>query len=198
MGDFMTTVVGVFERYEEADGALRDLNELGFGKEEISVVAPEEKVRGKFSTENQTSETTAKTGAIFGGLAGLLIGVGTVVAPGVGTLLTAGALATTLGTTVAGAGIGAAAGSIRGSLREMKVPDAEAKILEEGIHKGGILVAVITPEENLQRVKDIMKKWNTNVLEIRRNLWERGEGELYREITKTQEDQREESDKQQD
>jgi uncharacterized membrane protein len=167
------------------------LNELGFGKEEISVVAPEEKVRGKFSTGNQTSETTAKTGAIFGGLAGLLIGVGTVVAPGVGTVLTAGALATTLGTTIAGAGIGAAAGSIRGSLREMKVPDAEAKIIEEGILKGGILVAVIASEENQKAVKDVMKKWNTNALEIRRNLWDRGEVELYREVTKTQEDKKE-------
>jgi uncharacterized membrane protein len=187
----MATVVGVFERYEQADGALKELNEMGFGRDEISVVAPEEKVRGKLSRDNQTAGQTATTGAIFGGLAGLLIGVGTIVAPGVGTVLTAGALATALGTTAAGAGIGAAAGGIRGSLREMKVPEADAKILEEGIRKGGILVAVIAGENNIQAVKEVMKKWNTNALEVRRNLWEKGKGNLYEEVTKAQEDKRE-------
>jgi uncharacterized membrane protein len=187
----MATVVGVFERYEQADGALKELNEMGFGRDEISVVAPEEKVRGKLSRDNQTAAQTATTGAIFGGLAGLLIGVGTIVAPGVGTVLTAGALATALGTTAAGAGIGAAAGGIRGSLREMKVPEADAKILEEGIRKGGILVAVIAGENNIQAVKEVMKKWNTNALEVRRNLWEKGKGNLYEEVTKAQEDKRE-------
>lgn len=187
----MATVVGVFERYEQADGALKELNEMGFGRDEISVVAPEEKVRGKLSRDNQTAGQTATTGAIFGGLAGLLIGVGTIVAPGVGTVLTAGALATALGTTAAGAGIGAAAGGIRGSLREMKVPEADAKILEEGIRKGGILVAVIAGENNIQAVKEVMKKWDTNALEVRRNLWEKGKGNLYEEVTKAQEDKRE-------
>jgi uncharacterized membrane protein len=191
----MATVVGLFERYEDADGALKELNEMGYGREDISVVAPEEKVRGKLSKNHQTAETTATTGAIFGGLAGLLIGVGTVVAPGVGTVLTAGALATTLGITAAGATIGAAAGGIRGSLREMKVPEAEAKILEEGIHKGGILVAVIA-EQNQQAVIDVMKKWRTNALEIRQNLWERGKENLYNEVIKTQEEKRDSQDQQ--
>jgi uncharacterized membrane protein len=186
----MATVVGVFERYEEADGALKELNDMGFGRDEISVVAPEEKVRGKLSRDNQTAGQTAATGAIFGGLAGLLIGVGTVVAPGVGTILTAGALATALGTTAAGAGIGAAAGGIRGSLREMKVPEADAKILEEGIRKGGIMVAVIAGENKIQAVKEVMRKWNTNALEVRRNLWEKGKGHLYEEVTKAHEDKR--------
>jgi uncharacterized membrane protein len=186
----MATVIGLFEHYEEADGALKELNEMGFGKDEISVVAPEEKVGSKLSVNQQDAGTTAKTGALFGGLTGLLIGVGAILVPGVGPILTAGALATAIGTTAAGAGIGAAAGGIRGSLREMKVPDAEAKIIENGMRNGGIMVAVIAGENNTTAVKEVMKRWNTNALEIRRNLWERGKGHLYNEVTRTQEEKR--------
>jgi uncharacterized membrane protein len=186
----MATVIGLFERYEEADGALKELNEMGFGKDEISVVAPEEKVGSKLNVNKQTAGETAKTGALFGGLTGLLIGVGAILIPGVGPILTAGALATTLGTTAAGAGIGAAAGGLRGSLREMKVPDAEAKVIEDGMRNGGILVAVIAGEENTTKVKEVMKRWNTNAIEVRRNLWERGKGHLYDEVTKSQEEKR--------
>jgi hypothetical protein len=186
----MATVIGLFERFEDADGALQEFNEMGYGRDEISIVAPEEKVGSKLRVDDQTAGTTAKTGALFGGAAGLLIGVGAILVPGVGPLLTAGALATAIGSTAAGAGIGAAAGGLRGTLREMKVPEAEAKVIEEGMRSGGIMVAVIAGDENAGAVKEVMRRWNTNALEIRRNLWEKGKGHLYDEVTRAQEEKR--------
>jgi hypothetical protein len=186
----MATVVGLFERYEDADRALHALNEIGFGRDDISVVAPEEKVRSKLSGEHGTAEGTAQTGAVVGGLAGLLVGVGAIVAPGIGPIITIGALATVLGAGAAGAGIGAAAGGLRGALREMHVPEAEATVIENGIKQGGILITVVSGEDRVQEVKQTMRDSNAVDLEARRNLWEQGREADYRDVTSKKRDER--------
>jgi uncharacterized membrane protein len=166
----MATVCGLFERYEDATRALDRLNELGYGKDHISVVAPENMVKDKLTGDFGTSEDTAKSGAIMGGLAGLLLGVGVILVPGVGPILGAGALATAIGSTAVGAGLGAAAGGLRGALAEMGVPEAEATVYEEGVQKGGILVTVITDGERIQEVKDTFRKFNTVDLDVRKSI----------------------------
>jgi uncharacterized membrane protein len=186
----MATVVGLFERYEDADRALHALNDMGFGKEDISVVAPEEKIRTKLSGEHGTAEDTAKTGAVVGGLAGLLVGVGAIVAPGVGHIITIGALATALGSGAVGAGIGAAAGGLRGALREMHVPDAEATVIEDSVKQGGILITVVSEEDRIPEIKQTMRDSNAVDLEARRNLSEQGREADYRQVTAKKRDER--------
>jgi uncharacterized membrane protein len=165
----MATICGLFERYEDASRALERLNELGYGRDHISVIAPEKMVKDKLTGEFGNSEDTAKSGAVIGGVAGLLLGVGMILVPGVGPILGAGALATALGSTAVGAGLGAAAGSLRGALAEMGVPEAEAVAYEEGVHKGGILVTVITEGDRIQEVKETFKTYNTVDLGVRRS-----------------------------
>lgn len=169
----MATVCGLFERYEDATRALERLNEMGYGSDHISVIAPENMVKDKLKGDFGTSEDTAKSGAVIGGLAGLLLGVGMIMIPGVGPVLGAGALATALGSTAVGAGLGAAAGGLRGSLAEMGVPDAEATVYEEGVQKGGILVTVITEGEQIQEVKNTFRTYNTVDLDVRRSIEDR-------------------------
>jgi uncharacterized membrane protein len=166
----MATVCGLFERYEDATRALDRLNELGYGKDHISVVAPANMVKDKLTGDFGTSESTAKSGAMMGGLAGLLLGVGVILIPGVGPILGAGALATALGSTAVGAGLGAAAGGLRGALAEMGVPEVEATVYEEGVQKGGILVTVITDGERIQEVKDTFRTFNTVDLGMRNSV----------------------------
>jgi uncharacterized membrane protein len=166
----MATVVGLFERYEDATRALERLNEMGYGHDHISVIAPENMVKDKLTGDFGTAEDTAKSGALMGGLAGLLVGVGMLVIPGVGPILGAGALATTLGSTAVGAGLGAAAGGLRGALADMDVPDAEAVAYEEGVKKGGILVTVITEGERIEEIKDTFRTYNTLDLCVRRSI----------------------------
>jgi uncharacterized membrane protein len=166
----MATVCGLFERYEDASRALERLNEMGYGKDHISVIAPEDMVKDKLTGEFGSTEDTAKSGAVIGGVAGLLVGVGMIMVPGVGPILGAGALATALGSTAVGAGIGAAAGGLRGALAEMGVPEAEATEYENGVKKGAILVTVIAERERIQEVKDTFKAFNTIDLEIRRSI----------------------------
>lgn len=186
----MATIAAIFERYEDADRVLHALNEIGLGRDDLSVVAPEEKIQDKLSGEEDVAADTAKTGALFGGLAGLLVGVGVVLVPGVGPLLTVGALATALGSTAVGAGIGAAAGSFRGALEDMGIPDVEATVLEESVKEGGILVTAIAEGDQVQEVKNIMRRYNALDLETRKSMWERDQQEHYKEVTDAQKEQR--------
>jgi uncharacterized membrane protein len=166
----MATVCGLFERYEDASRALDRLNEMGYGRDHISVVAPENMVKDKLTGDFGGAEDTAKSGAVIGGLAGLLVGVGIILVPGVGPILGAGALATALGSTAVGAGVGAAAGGLRGALAEMGVPEAEANAYEKGVQNGGILVTVIAEGEHVQEVKETFKGYNAVDLGIRRSI----------------------------
>jgi uncharacterized membrane protein len=165
----MATVAALFKRYEDAEQAIKQLNDLGYGKESISVAAPEAMIQDKLSVSEDVQEDATKTGAIFGGLAGLLVGVGVILVPGVGPLLSAGALATALGSTAAGAGIGAATGGFRGALKNLDVPEADARVIEEGLKNGGILVTVITEEEQVSQVKEVMRSSDAVNLEARRS-----------------------------
>jgi hypothetical protein len=175
----MATVAALFERYEDAEKAIIELNEMGYGKDAISVAAPEAKIQSKLTSGEGAKEDTAKAGALFGGFAGLLVGVGAILVPGVGPLLSAGALATALGSTAVGAGIGAAAGGFRGALKEMDIPEAEAKIIEEGLKQGNILVTVIAEGEQVARVREVMKQANAVDLDTRRSLFEQQHDEGY-------------------
>ena len=165
----MATVIGLFKRYEDAARALERLNEMGYGQDHISVIAPENMVKDKLTGDFGTSEDTAKSGALVGGLAGLLFGVGVILVPGVGPILGAGALATALGSTATGAGLGAAAGGLRGALAEMDVPDVEVTTIEQGVQNGGILVTVITEADRIQQVKDTFREFNTVDLGVRKS-----------------------------
>lgn len=190
----MATIAALFKRYEDAELAIKQLNDMGYEREAISVAAPEEMVQGKLSVDEDVQEDTTATGAIFGGLAGLLLGVGVILVPGVGPILSAGALATALGTTAAGAGIGAATGSFRGALQTMDVPEAEVKFIEEELKAGGILVTVVAEGEQIEEVKDAMRRANAVDLEARHSLEDRQRQERYDETTNAQRQDRKQQD----
>jgi len=145
------TIVGVFERRDDAERAIRELKDAGFSGDQIGVAMRDRTAQGELVEDTGThaaegAVTGAVGGGILGGLAGLLIGIGALAIPGIGPVVAGGALATAFGTTagtaVAGAGIGAAAGGIVGALVGMGVPEDEARYFESGFRSGGVLVSV--------------------------------------------------------
>jgi hypothetical protein len=169
----MPTVAGLFERYEDANQALNALNEMGYDSGDISVVAPKNAIPERLAEDPGYKKTvkdeTAATGAIFGGLAGLLLGVGVLFLPGIGPILSAGAIGTVLGSTAVGAGIGAATGGLRGALSEMGVPDVEATVYEEEVKKGGILVTVMDEGPRIEEIRSIFQQFHAVDLNTRRS-----------------------------
>jgi hypothetical protein len=138
-----STVVGVFERQSDVNGALDDLYRAGFKDDQIGVVAHGE---GRTTTTDAgrpgTTEDRAEgavSGAVTGGALGAVLGAAAALAiPGVGPVLAGGILASALG----GAAIGAAAGGILGALTDMGVPEEDARYYETEFRGGRTLLTV--------------------------------------------------------
>jgi hypothetical protein len=109
----------------------------------------------------------AVAGGVLGGLAGLVIGLGAFAIPGLGPVIAAGPLAATL----MGAGIGAAGGGLLAALVEWGISEEEAEYYLEGVRRGGTLVAVKTPDNQVERVSEIMQEHQPIDLEERVATW---------------------------
>ncbi len=102
-----------------------------------------------------TTTTAGDAGA--GAIQGTIIGVGlgavvaiaSLIVPGVGFVLGAGALASAIGGIAATAGAGAAAGAIVGYLKDMGVDDQVASEYGQTVESGGAVLAVNVPSGEL-------------------------------------------------
>lgn len=146
-------IFGVFAEREKAEEAINELESEGFDPKDISIVMQNhddaKEIHNNTGARVAGGVTAgATTGAVIGGLAGLLIGIGTIAIPGIGGLLIAGPLVAALGltgaaaTTVAGATTGALAGGLIGALVKLGIPEEDAKVYEDRVKNGAILVAV--------------------------------------------------------
>ncbi len=167
------SVVGIFDQRSEAEGAVRDVIDTGFRREDVSLIG--EHIDGELSelaTESNigisTTTAGAGTGAVIGGIGGLLVGLGVFAIPGVGPVIAAGPLATTL----IGAGVGAAAGGLIGALVDVGVPEQEAGYYAEGIRRGSTLVSVRTDDEKMiDRAINIFERHNAVDIDRRAEEW---------------------------
>jgi hypothetical protein len=157
----MGTVVALFRDYDDAARAIDNLEDRGFTRSEVSVVAREATVRdrvaagnGDYDYDDDAAEGAAE-GAAMGGLAGLLVGLGALALPGVGPLFVAGAAASVVTSTLAGATAGAVTGGLLGALTDMDIPEEEAAYYAEGVKRGGVLVAVQTDRE--AEARDVLR-----------------------------------------
>jgi hypothetical protein len=154
------TITAVFQTRSESETALRKLDQAGFTKDQVTMLISEE-TRGKHFgiTESSKAEEGAVAGATVGGLAGALYlalaSAGTIFIPGL-NLLVAGALLGGL----AGLGAGAVTGGLIGALVGAGIPEHEAKLYEDSVRKGAILIAVKATDENADWVKAILKDAN--------------------------------------
>lgn len=158
-GEYMTsTVLGIFSTREAADAAVTVLEKSGYDPKRISLVmrSPD---NGQVTTEKSTHVLRpvvegATAGATIGGIAGILAGLTALTVPGIGALLIAGPIAAGLGitgaaaTAVSGGITGVLAGGLVGGLVGMGLPEEIAKIYEDRIKSGGVLVAVATDGES--------------------------------------------------
>jgi hypothetical protein len=143
--------LGVFPDQDAADRAINELEERGYGVNELSIITrevetKEEGGRGEHVTKGAVSGAT--TGGVIGGIAGLLVGLGAIAIPGIGGIMIGGPLAAALGltgaaaSTVSGAATGAVAGGLIGALVGIGVPEDKARVYEERVKEGGILLGV--------------------------------------------------------
>lgn len=161
-------MIAIFKTQDAAAQAVDEFKELGYDPTEISVIMKDMKATGTVSQgtgENIAAGATsgALTGGAIGALAGLLIGIGAITLPGIGGLLIGGPLAAALGltgaaaTTASGAVTGVLAGGLVGGLTGLGIPPEEAKVYEDEIRGGGILLVVPARENRTDEVRDVFE-----------------------------------------
>lgn len=171
----------LFDSYEDASAALRDLEAAGIPHDNISIVANNSDDRHTGSLSSASTDmpaaaadnagTGATVGTVLGGGAGLLAGLGMLAIPGVGPVVAAGwliAMAT-------GAGVGAASGGLLGSLVGAGVDEVDAHVYAEGVRRGGTLLTVRVEDEQGPTVEQVLSK-HTAVDTMSRGAEYRAEG----------------------
>lgn len=155
----MKTIVGLFDDYNVAKNAAVAVERAGVTHDDISVLANNEtEVHGRrdavdtHSSMGHAITKDAGVGAEIGGVLGLLAGLSLFVIPGLGFIAGAGWLAGAL----TGAGIGAVAGGLVGALTHVGVPSTDAAYYEEGVRRGGTLVAVRAEDSNASNIAQIL------------------------------------------
>lgn len=167
------TIVGVFNSVREAQDAVRELENQGISREDISIVANKNAVGYETmdsADKDKASDVVADAGigAAIGGVGGLLLSVaGAITVPVIGPILAAGPIAAAL----TGAGIGAAAGGLIGALTESGIPETEAKHYAEGVRRGDVLVTVKTDPLHADEVCDVLDRHDAIDVEDRVEDW---------------------------
>ena len=155
------TVVAVFREQRSAEQAVRDMKGQGFGDDEISIIARDERRRGgrgEMNYEDQNLADGTTTGGALGGLAGLLAGAGALLIPGIGPIIAAGPLA--------GALTGVVTGGVAGGLIDYGIPEERGRHYEDRVREGKILVTVRSEEEEAQSAMDILKENGAEEVEV--------------------------------
>lgn len=152
------TVIGVFSDFTAALHTSPDLVGAGFAREDISIVARDNKGEyAKFENAHNLPEEKSGvgTGAAIGGVGGFLLGLAAFAIPGIGPVVAAGPLVMAL----AGATLGAVSGSLVGALHGLGVPELEAKAYDQGVREGSTLVIVrAVPAHLVTKAEDIMHR----------------------------------------
>ncbi len=178
------TVIGIFLDRFDAESAIDELQEMGFNPKDVSVVVKEgtkitqsEDSGHKGGSVAEGAVSGAATGGVLGGLAGLLIGIGALAIPGVGAFLVGGPIAALLGltgaaaTTISGATTGALAGGLMGGLIGLGVPEDEAKVYEQKVREGAVLLAVPTNSQTGENeVRKVFDDYNADQIRTIREM----------------------------
>jgi hypothetical protein len=121
--------VAVFERHQDAETAIRELQRVGFDMKKLSIIGrdyhTEEHAVGFYNAGDRVRHW-GKLGAFWGGLFGIVFAPAFFFIPGIGPILTGGIVGSFLMGTIEGAAVGAAVGGgasvLAAALTSMGIP----------------------------------------------------------------------------
>jgi ferritin-like metal-binding protein YciE len=153
-----TLVLGLFDSSTTADRALSQLYSAGVTREDLSVVAADEKAAAQFGIAKQSKvgEGAAIGAGVLGALGAALAGfaaVGAIATGGAGVII-AGPLVAAL----AGAGAGAATGGIIGGLVGLGIPEHEVHHWADKVKKGSVLIGVKAEAARADNIKRVFEQ----------------------------------------
>lgn len=166
------TISRLYNSYDRASQAVRDLEAAGVPHKDISIVSNNsddwysknggsnggakrvDRDRDGVDDRAEGAGAGAGIGAAVGGTAGLLTGLGLLAIPGVGPVVAAGWLVAT----AAGAAAGGLTGGIVGALTQAGVSDEDAHVYAEGVRRGGTLVTARINDADASRLEGVLDR----------------------------------------
>lgn len=156
------SIVCIVPLESQAERIIDSLRTAGFANSDISVLMPDtvgvrDVGHEKHSKAPEGAAVGGAAGAVVGGALGWLAGICALAIPGVGPFVAAGPIMAALG----GAAIGSATGGVTGSLIGLGIPEIEAKVYEDRLRDGNVLLCVHTESgEQIKRAEEIFKANN--------------------------------------
>jgi hypothetical protein len=179
------TVVGLFDKAEQAQQTVQDLLDNGVPSADISLVMRNPRDAPPPAPSTHAADTAERVaagafgGGVLGGVLGVLVGVSGLVIPGIGPILAAGPLAAAISSALAGASLGAVSGGLLGAMTVAGVPEEQAHAYAEGVRRGGTLVAVTTDAILGSAVYDLMRRHGVVDIDVRSATWRRSGWERF-------------------
>ena len=149
-----TAVIAVYDTHEEAEAAVRELQNTGLDMKKLSIVGKdyqtEEAVVGYYSTGDRM-KAWGQTGAFWGGLWGVLFGSAFFLIPGIGPVLAAGPLVGWIVGALEGALVVGGLSALGASLYSIGIPKDSVIEYETQIKAGKFVVITRgSPDETVK------------------------------------------------
>ena len=153
------TVTAIYENKDEAKFAIHYLKNKGIDINKVSILGAEDSIdedmNMDFESEQSISEKGANGAAVGAAIGASVLGLTTFTAAtltGGAALLGAGPLIAAL----AGATAGATAGGLMGGFVGIGIPEVEARIIEEKLGEGHIVLGVQVDSDGAEQVKEAL------------------------------------------
>lgn len=146
----MKTVVGLMDTYGLATDSVRDLQNNGFNRKSISLLAA-----SSFAGEMREGQGKQAPG-------GFALGLKRIDISGIGSVIAAGPIISLLPDS-----------GIVGALEQKGVPSEHANYYAEGMRRGGTLCIIETDDDNAGRAADILSDHGAIDIEERSNQWKK-------------------------
>ena len=155
------SVVAVFTSHENAEAAVRELQQSGFDMKKLSIVGKdyhtEEHVVGYY-TAGDRMLYWGKLGAFWGGFWGLLFGSAFFWVPGVGQVLVAGPLVMWIVSALEGAAMTGGLSALGAGLYSIGIPKKSVLQYETEVKNGQLLLVAHGTADEVERAKDILNQ----------------------------------------
>jgi uncharacterized membrane protein len=151
------SVVAIFTSHNQAEDAIRELQQSGFNMKTLSIVGKDyhtdEHVVGYYNT-GERMMYWGKLGAFWGGLWGMLFGSAFFFVPGVGPLLVAGPLVAWIVGALEGAVMMGGISALGAALVSIGIPKDSVLQYEESVKAGKFLLILHGTPQEVDRAKD--------------------------------------------
>ena len=154
------TVVAVYDTHEQAEQAVKSLQEAGVDMKTLSIAGKDqhtdEHVVGYYNTGDRM-KYWGKVGAFWGGFWGLLFGSALFAIPGIGPVLVAGPLVAWIVAGLEGAVVVGGAGAIGGALASIGIPKDSIVEYEVALKTDKFLLIAHGSPDVVARAKEIIE-----------------------------------------